>query len=153
MEVMMRSDLPLTVYFDASCPMCHSEILNIKTHDAKDHLRLVDCSAPGFDDSPFLHEGVTLADMMTRLHVRDRQGAWIKGTAAMELIYRTAGMERMARLWESHALLGRMYPWIARHRQALSYTGVPLLFAAWSKWRAWRIHRRTLACKQGKCDL
>lgn len=149
----MRSDLPLTVYFDASCPMCHNEILNIKAHDAKGHLQLVDCSAAGFDDSPFHRDGVTRADMMTRLHVRDRQGAWIKGTAAMELIYRTAGMARMARLWESHALLGRLYPWIARHRQALSLTGVPLLFTLWRKWRVWRLHRKTRACKNGNCPL
>jgi predicted DCC family thiol-disulfide oxidoreductase YuxK len=153
MEVMMRSDLPLAVFFDASCPMCHSEILNIKAHDTKGHLRLVDCSAPGFDDAALRNEGVTLADMMTRLHVRDRQGAWIKGAAAMELIYRTAGMQRMARLWESHAFLGRMYPWIARHRQALSLTGIPLLFALWRKWLVWRLYRKSQACNNGKCTL
>lgn len=149
----MRSDLPLTVYYDASCPMCHSEILNIKAHDAKGHLRLVDCSAPDFDDAPFRPEGVNRNDMMIRLHVRDRQGAWIKGADAMELIYRTAGMARMARLWERNALLARLYPWIADHRQALSATGIPLLFALWRKWLVWRMHRRSQACKNGKCSL
>lgn len=147
----MRCDLPLTVYLDGSCPLCHRELLNIKAHDTKGHLRLVDCAAETFDDAPFRHEGITRRDMMERLHVRDRQGAWIKGAPAMELIYRTAGMQRMARLWESDALLGRMYPWIARHRQALSLTGIPLGFALWTRYAAWRSHRRTGQCKTGNC--
>lgn len=149
----MRSDLPLTVYFDASCPMCHSEMLNIKAHDTRGHLHLVDCSAPEFDASPFHHEGVTLTDMMNRIHVRDRQGAWIKGAPAMELIYRTAGMQRMARLWESHALLGRIYPWIARNRYALSLTGLPWVFALWARYAAWRAVRRTRKCRDGRCSF
>lgn len=153
MEKIMRSVHPLTVYFDASCPICHSEILNIKAHDACGHLQLVDCSAPGFDDAPFRDDDISVADMMTRLHVRDQAGAWTTGTAAMELIYRAAGMQRMARLWQSHAMLGRMYPWIARHRQALSLTGIPLLFALWRKWQVWRLYRKTRACKNDSCTL
>jgi predicted DCC family thiol-disulfide oxidoreductase YuxK len=153
MEVVMDAHYPLTVYFDASCPMCHSEILNIKAHDNNGQLRLVDCSAPDFSDAPFRREDVSRSDMMTRLHVRDSQGAWIKGTDAMELIYRTAGMQRMARLWERHALLGRLYPRIARNRQALSLTGIPMLFVLWRKWQVWRIHRNIQACKNGKCTL
>lgn len=149
----MNVQYPLTVYFDASCPMCHSEILNIKAHDAKGWLFMVDCSTPGFDDAPFRHEGVTLRDMMTQLHVRDRLGIWTKGANAMELIYHTAGMQRMAKLWERNALLGRLYPWIARHRQALSLTGISLPFALWRKWLVWRLHRKTQACKNGRCAL
>lgn len=149
----MRSDLPLTVYFDASCGLCHNEMLNIKAHDAKGHLRLVDCSAPGFDDAPFRPEGITHADMMERLHVRDNQGAWIKGAPAMELIYRTAGMQRMARLWEPGTLLGKLYPWIARHRYALSLTGFPLAFGIWGKYAAWRAYRRSRGCKNGPCSI
>ncbi len=149
----MRSDLPLTVYFDASCPMCHSEILNLKAHDTRGYLRLVDCSAPGFDDAPFRPDGISKTDMMERLHVRDNQGAWLKGAPAMELIYRTAGMRRMARLWEPGTLLGNLYPWIARSRQALSLAGIALLFRLWGKYSAWRLYRRTRGCKNGKCSV
>jgi len=35
----MRSDLPLTVYFDASCRLCHAEMHDIKAQDRTDHLR------------------------------------------------------------------------------------------------------------------
>lgn len=149
----MNEQYPLTVYFDASCPICHSEILNIKAHDNNGQLRLVDCSAPGFSDAPFRGEYVSRSDMMTRLHVRDSQGVWIKGTDAMERIYRTVGMQRMARLWKRHALLGRLYPWIARNRQALSLTGIPMLFVLWRKCLVWRMHQKIQACKNGKCKL
>ena len=148
----MRSDLPLTVYFDGSCPMCRSEMLNIRAHDARGYLHPVDCSAPAFDDAPFHRDGIRREDMMTRLHVRDRKGDWIRGSAAMELIYRTVGMQRMARLWAAYALLGRMYPWIARHRQALSMTGIPMVFALWARYASWRAYRRTDGCRAGHCQ-
>ena len=149
----MRSDLPLTIYFDATCRMCHSEMRNIKVHDAKGYLRLVDCSAPGFDDAPFRADGITQTDMMERLHVRDNQGAWVKGAPAFELMYRTVGMQRMARIWGSGTLLDRLYPWIARHRQGLSLTGTPLVFGIWGKCAAWRADRRARKCKDGQCSI
>jgi len=149
----MNRQYPLTVYFDASCPMCHSEILNIKAHDDKGKLHLVDCSASTFSDKPFRAEEISRSDMMTRLHVRDSQGAWSKGTDAMELIYHTVGMQNMARLWERHALLGRLYPWIARNRQMLSLTGIPILFVLWRKWLVWRMHQNIRACKNGRCTF
>ncbi len=151
----MRSDLPLTVYFDASCRLCHSEIRNIQAHDARGHLRLVDCSAPGFDDAPFRKEGITRADMMERLHVRDNQGAWIKGVPAFELIYRAAGMQRVADFWgggRTRHLMEKLYPWIARHRRGLSLTGLPLLFEAWARCAAWQAHRRSRRCTKGACS-
>ncbi len=147
----MRSDLPLTVYYDASCGVCRGEMLNIKLHDAKGHLQLVDCSAPDFDDTPFRADGVTQVEMMERLHVRDNQSAWIKGAPAMELVYRTVGMQRIAQLWESKRLLGRLYPWIARHRQVLSLAGMPLLFTAWAKHVACRTYMRSRKCKNDQC--
>jgi predicted DCC family thiol-disulfide oxidoreductase YuxK len=133
--------------------MCHSEILNLKAHDTRNHLRLVDCSAPDFDDAPFRPEGASRNDMMTRLHVRDRQGAWIKGADAMELIYRTAGMQRMASLWGPRTLMGRLYPWIARNRHGISMTGIPLLFRVWGRLAARRAYRRSQACSKGRCSI
>jgi len=152
----MRSDLPLTVYFDASCRLCHSEIRNIKTHDTKGHLLLVDCSAADFDDAPFRAEGITRADMMERMHVRDNQGAWIKGVDAFELIYRTAGMQGMASLWGgryTRRLMEKLYPWVARHRHGLSLTGIPLLFESWDKCVARRAFRRSQQCRKGRCSI
>ncbi len=149
----MRSDLPLTIYFDGSCRVCYGEMMNIKAHDGRGYLRLVDCSAPDFDEAAFRSEGISRQDMMTRLHLRDNQGAWVTGAAAMELIYRTVGMQRIASLWGRGALLAKLYPWIARNRQALSLTGAPLVFALWARLAAWRAYRRTRTCSDGNCSI
>lgn len=149
----MDSQYSLTVYYDASCPICRSEILNIKVHDERDNLCLVDCSSPDFCDARFRREGISREDMMARLHARDLQGVWFKGADAMGMIYRTAGIRWAADLWERHTLLRRIYPWFARNRQILSLTGIPLLFVIWRKWQVWRLYRRSQACKNGRCAL
>ena len=41
----MNTTYPLTIYFDASCALCNSEMQNIKLHDTDDLLLLVDCSS------------------------------------------------------------------------------------------------------------
>jgi len=152
----MRSDLPLTVYFDASCRLCHSEMRNIKGHDSAGYLLLVDCSAADFDDAPFSAFGITRAAMMGCLHVRDNQGAWIKGVPAFELIYRTIGMSALANFWGGYytrPLMEKLYPWIARHRRVLSLTGLPLLFEAWGSYAARRAHKRSTQCSKGQCAI
>lgn len=156
----MRSDLPLTVYFDGSCRLCRSEILNIQAHDVRAHdtrgyLVLVDCSAPDFDDTPFRAEGITRAAMLERMHVRDRQGHWVQGVDAFELLYRTVRMQRMASLWggRTRGLMERLYPWIARHRHGLSLTGLPLLFEAWGRCAARKAFRQSQKCGKGQCSI
>ncbi len=147
---------PLTVYFDASCSLCNNEIQNIKIHDSAGHLILVDCSAPGFDDTPFRAEAVTREAMMECLHVRDSQGKWIKGVPAFELLYQTACMPILAGLWGgtlTRPIAERLYPWVARHRHAISWTGLPILFALWGKCTARRAHNRSRLCRDGQCSI
>ena len=117
---------PLTVFYDASCPMCASEIQALKSRDAHDRLRLVDCSAAQFDDSVLAGLSIARGDLMTLLHVRDARGRWFIGVEAFEQAYRAAGLETLAGWWGSRKLrpiLSRLYPWIARHRQLLSRLG------------------------------
>lgn len=118
---------PLTVFYDASCPMCASEMLALKARGADSRLELVDCSAPEFDESVLSGVGITRADLMARLHARDAHGRWVAGLDALEAAYRAAGLERAASLWGSRRLrpmLGRLYGWVARRRQLLSRLGL-----------------------------
>lgn len=152
----MNHAYPLTVFFDASCGLCREEMMNIQLHDHRRRLLLVDCSGNGFDDTPYRAAGITRDAMMNCLHVRDSQGNWSLGVNAFELIYRAVGIEALATLWGgryTRPLMKRLYPWVARHREALSLTGLPLLFVLWRKWQIWRINRRTHACKNGQCRL
>lgn len=152
----MLEQYPLTVFFDASCGLCHNEMQNIKIHDSQQHLNLIDCSAANFDDTPYRGEGVTRAAMMECLHVRNNLGEWIKGIAAFELLYRTAGMPAMAKFWGSRftrPLMENIYPWIARNRQAITKTGLPFLFEVWSKHSAQQAYKRSRQCREGRCSI
>lgn len=152
----MTTRFPLTIYFDASCALCNSEMQNIKLHDTEDALILIDCSTPDFDDAPFRPEGIIRNAMMNCLHAQDADGRWIKGVAAFELIYRTVGMATIAKMW-GHPLIRplaeRAYPWVVKHRHVLSAIGLHKLFNLWSKRAAQRANQRSRACANGSCTI
>ena len=147
---------PLTIYFDASCPLCNSEMQNIKVHDLDNKLVLIDCSAPEFDDSPFRKEGINRTLMMNRLHAQDSNGNWLVGVGAFEVIYKTVGMVTIAKLWGgalTKPMAERLYPWVVRHRYILSKIGLPELFVFWSKHAARKAEKHIRACGEGQCDI
>ena len=146
----------LTVYFDASCALCKREMAVIRLHDVMLRLAWVDCSAADFDDAPFRAEGVTQAAMMASLHLQDADGAWITGVDAFAVLHRTVGMTGIASLWGgklTRPVMLRLYPLVARHRQLLSWTGLPLVFVVWEKCAARQAQRRSQACRAGACSL
>ncbi len=119
--------VPLTVYYDKSCPMCATEMHVIEELDWRGRLKLVDCSAAGFDDGALAMEGVTREAMMTKLHARDPEGKWLTGLDAFEAVYASAGLQGAARFWGDRRLrplLDRVYPVMARYRQPLSRLGL-----------------------------
>ncbi len=156
----MGKHLPMTIYYDGSCPLCCAEIDAIMTHDTKGFFTLVDCSAADFDDTPYRQEGITREAMMSALHVRDAWGAWYAGVDAFELIYRTIGQTAVAWLWGgsfTRPLTTRLYPWIARHRRLFTRIGLPRLFRCWARCAARRSERRVEQlkhqCQNGKCTI
>jgi predicted DCC family thiol-disulfide oxidoreductase YuxK len=156
MEVVMNEQYPLTVYFDASCGLCNSEMQAIKIHDSEQRLILVDCSSQSFDDAPCRADGISRQELMACLHVRDSAGVWIKGVAAFELLYRTVKMPTLALLWGgrfTRPVMERAYPWVARHRRFLSWTGMPILFMLLGKCEARRAHKRSQRCSEGRCAI
>ena len=118
---------PITVYYDASCALCRAEIEAMKSRDARDRLRLVDCSAADFTTP----DGVSRDLLMSRIHARDAAGSWLCGIEVFAAVYEAAGFRRVARLYRARMLrplLDRMYPWIADHRRILSAIGLARLF-------------------------
>jgi predicted DCC family thiol-disulfide oxidoreductase YuxK len=121
---------PLTVYYDASCPVCASEMHALKSRDPDGLLILADCSAEAFDEQRCEREGVTRQMMLARIHARDASGRWSSGVDVFETVYRVAGFARLARLLASRRLrplLERLYPWIAANRYRLSRLGLSRL--------------------------
>jgi predicted DCC family thiol-disulfide oxidoreductase YuxK len=117
---------PLTIFYDGSCPMCTSEMQALRDRDAGGRLLLVDCSAPDWDETVLYGTLVSRADLMRVIHARDARGRWLSGMDVFEAAYGAAGMQAASTLWGSarlRPLLDRVYPWIARHRQALSRLG------------------------------
>ncbi len=107
--------------------MCATEMHVIQDLDWRGRLKLVDCSAPDFDDRTAAKEGITREAMMTKLHVRDPEGRWLVALDAFEAVYASAGLEGPARVWGNRRLrpvLDRIYPAIARYRQPLSRLGL-----------------------------
>lgn len=123
---------PLTVYYDASCPICASEIDAIKAHDTRDRLNLVDCSAQVMADTAPANSGIDRAALMQAIHARDADGNWLRGVDVFAAVYGAVGIDALARLWSSPRLRPvwqRLYPWIARNRQWLSRLGAPRVIA------------------------
>lgn len=140
---------PLTIYYDASCPLCAQEMHALKRHDHAERLVLVDCSPATFDAEALQNPAVTRAALMQAIHARDAAGRWFNGVDVFVLAYEAAGATALARLWRHRTLRllwDRLYPWVARNRQALSRWGVQYLVRALIAIAARRTHARYRPC-------
>ena len=64
---MNAHNYPLTIYYDASCPLCNGEMRNLMLRNVDGLLQFVDASAADFR-SPLA--GITREDLMDLLHAR-----------------------------------------------------------------------------------
>ena len=122
----MNITYPLTIFYDASCPLCAAEMHTIKETDFENKLILVDCSNANFSEPSFCP--ANKAAMMERIHAQDALGQWIKGVEVFEAAYAAAGFRKLSRFWGSKTLrpiLSRAYPIIADNRHWLSKTPLP----------------------------
>jgi len=152
----MYNNSPMIIFYDASCELCRAEIEAVKFHDNEEQFMMIDCSAEEFNDTAYQEEGITREAMMNYMHVRNSKGDWFVGVDAFELIYRTLGLSTVAWLWGgrlTRPLTSRLYPWIAKHRELISWSGLPLIFQLWGKCAAQQAYKRSRHCADGKCTL
>lgn len=119
---------PLTIYYDAACPMCKTEMETLKETDVDNKLILVDCSNTNLKVPPTCP--ITREAMMERIHAVDASGQWIKSTEVFAVAYAASGYQTIANIWANKALtplLRKLYPWVADNRHWLSKTPLPYL--------------------------
>ncbi len=145
---------PLTIYYDASCPLCRKEMHALKEFDAQGRLQLLDCSTENFRDEQADKANITTADMLRLIHARDESGKWFIGVEVFVLAYRAAGIEAVAEFFAFRPLrplLNRLYPFIARNRMVLSRLGITDAFEFWVRRAALRAQARAQSCGVDKC--
>ena len=110
---------PLTIFYDASCPLCVAQMGRLERRDVQGRLVLVDCSAADFDETVLAGLPIRRRDLMTAIHARDAHGRWFSGIEVFELANAAVGRDAMAGIWGSRTLrplLARLYARVARHR-------------------------------------
>jgi len=144
----------LTIYYDASCPLCATEMHALQRYGGEARLRLLDCSAADFDDAGVAALGLTRDELMRCIHACDDSGRWLRGVEVFERAYRVAGLENVARVWGNRwlrPLWDRAYPWVARHRMLLSRLHLNAAFGWLIAHVARRAQRRARSCQVDGC--
>lgn len=142
---------PLTLYYDASCPMCNGEMQNLMLRNTDDLLRFVDASAPSFSAFP---PGTDRAALMALMHAQRADGQVVHGIEALRLAYQAAGLGWVARVMDAPLIrpLGDwLYPIVARNRYRVPRP-ISRLFETTLR-RAAERRGGASPCRDGACDL
>jgi len=107
---------PMTVFYDASCQLCKSEMRNLMLRNQAGLLHFVDCSLSSFV-SPLA--GVGREEMMSCIHAQQADGAVICGVEVFRRSYEAVGLGWVtaASKWPLvGALADKAYPVLVRNR-------------------------------------
>ena len=116
----MASDYPLTIFYDASCPVCALEMDQLGARDTAGRLVLVDMSAPGFDAGC---HGLSHAELDAAIHAVRPDGSIVRGMAVLRLAYAAAGLGWLLRpsgMGPLRPAFDAAYRVFARHRKSIS---------------------------------
>lgn len=141
---------PLTLLYDAACPVCSLEMDHLRERDHAGRLIFIDIAAPGFDASAY---GVTPAELDAEIHGRCADGRWLRGLDVLRLAYAAVGLGWVLRPTAAAPLRGLFdlgYRFFARHRRRISRAAAPLIGAIRNH-RARATATRMQACRSGAC--
>lgn len=143
-------DYPLTLFYDAACPVCSLEMDHLRERDVAGRLVFVDIGTPGFDAAA---HGATLQAMNAEIHARRPDGSMLKGVEVLRLAYDAVGLGWVLRAsaWPPlKPAFDLAYRGFARHRIAISRAAAPLIRSL-RNLRARRTMRRMRECSAGAC--
>jgi len=146
----MNANYPLTLFYDAACPVCSLEMDHLRERDAAGRLIFIDIGAPGFDAAA---HGATLQAMNAEIHAKLPDGSMLKGVEVLRLAYDAVGLGWVLRAsaWPMlRPAFDVAYRAFARHRIAISGAAAPLIRSL-RELRARRAVRRMRECSAGAC--
>lgn len=126
----MSDDFPLTVFYDAACPVCALEMDALQRRDSCRRLQLVDMSAPGFDAGTF---GFAADDLDAVIHAVRPDGSVVRGMEVLRLAYGAGGLGWLVQATRWPLLKGVFdlgYKLFARHRHRISRAVAPWIRGA-----------------------
>lgn len=148
---MSHTTVPLTLFYDAACPVCSMEMDHLRERDHGGRLRFVDISAAGFDAASY---GTTAAAMDAEIHGLLPDGTMLRGVEVLRRAYEAVGLGWVLKPtgWAPlRPLFDAGYRVFARHRRSISRSAAPLIDAIRAA-RARRMAERMRACRSGACD-
>lgn len=83
------AEQPSLVFYDHACPLCRAEMQRLKNVDHKERLRLIDISAPTFDEAKW---GISRAKLSAAMYVLVAPGQWLVGMPAIRHVYHQVGL-------------------------------------------------------------
>jgi hypothetical protein len=116
----------LTLFYDASCPLCEAEIIYLSRRNQSGLLAFVDIHSPHFDP---LQSGISCQQAMDAMYGQYEDGTLIKGVEVFAQSYRRANMKVLAWVFSRKTLrplLNYSYYFFARNRHAISKRIGPL---------------------------
>lgn len=143
---------PLTLFYDAACPVCSLEMDHLRERCRDGRLVFVDIAQPGFDAAA---HGATFEAMDAEIHGRCADGRMLRGVEVLRLAYDAAGIgwALAPTGWGPlRPLFDAGYRVFARHRRPISRAAAPLI-AAIRAARARRQASRMRDCRDGACDI
>lgn len=148
---MSHTPYPLTLLYDAGCPVCSLEMDHLRARNDAGRLVFVDITAPGFDPAPY---GATLEAMNAEIHARRADGEVIHGVQVLRLAYEAVGLGWVFRptAWPPLRVASEVaYRLFARYRQPISRATAPLIDGLRTL-RARRMAERMRECGE-HCDI
>jgi len=147
---MTSNTYPLTLFYDADCPVCSLEMDHLRERNREGRLVFVDIAAPGFDPAAW---GATPAQMDAEIHALRPDGSLIRGVEVLRLAYAAVGLGWVLRPtgWAPlRPFFDAGYRVFARHRRTISRAAAPLIDAVRAA-RARRVASRMRDCSSGAC--
>jgi predicted DCC family thiol-disulfide oxidoreductase YuxK len=109
------------VFHDGDCPLCNVEINMLKRVDRRRRIAFTDIAAPGFRPEAV---GLTMAELMDRIHGRLPDGTLIEGVEVFRQLYSAIGLGPLVALTRvpgiSHLL---DWGYLAFAKNRLKWTG------------------------------